>query len=169
MALLLRPVRHAVNNLSMVLSANLDAALPKLPPGDRATAQVTRARQAAEDYDRLIRGYFALGRHETLRAMSAERFLRDLLPLLTLAAGGPLPLEVEGDTTIAVRSPTLDAALILAASGGADRPVGPRPALRLSGADLVFGWTIPKVARDALAELSVAISADDLTLRLPTT
>ncbi|WP_376099801.1 hypothetical protein ACE7GA_12390 [Roseomonas sp. CCTCC AB2023176] len=159
MALLLRPVRHAVNNLSMVLSANLDAALPKLPPGDRATAQVVRARQAAEDYDRLIRGYFALGRHETVKPMAAARYLRDLLPLFVLAAGGPLPLEVEGEAMVEVRSPTLDAALVLAAAGASDRPPGERPALRISGATVTFAWPISDAAREALTAAGARVEA----------
>ena len=40
MALLLRPVRHAVNNLSMVMNANLETAVPQLPEGERVTKQV---------------------------------------------------------------------------------------------------------------------------------
>lgn len=165
MALLLRPVRHAVNNLSMVLSANLDAALPKLPAGERATAQIARARQAAEDYDRLVRGYFALGRHETVRAVMAERYLRELLPLLVLASGGALPLEAEGAATLEVRSPALDAALVLAAGGASDRPAGERPVLRLRGAALTFGWPLPDAAREALVAAGAAV--DDVTVTLP--
>ncbi len=166
MALLMRPVRHAVNNLSMVLSANLDSALPKLPAGERATAQITRARAAAEDYDRLVRGFLALGRDEAMRPVGAERFLRDLLPLLTLAAGGPLDLEATAPATIRAVSPTLDAALVLACAGAAEMPSGPRPPLRLDGGALTLGWPVPAAAAAALTALGASL--DGATIGLPT-
>ena len=160
MALLMRPVRHALNNMSMVMTANLDAALPRLPAGERTTVQVGRARDAAVDYDRLARGFLALSRGEEVRSASAARLLRELLPMLALAAGGPLDLLAEGAATIEQRSPALEGALILAAAGAAALPPGPRPPLRLDGARLAMGWTPPDEARAALLALGAAIEAD---------
>lgn len=163
LALLMRPVRHAVNNLSMVLSANLDSAIPKLPAGERVTAQVTRARAAGEEYDRIVRGFLSLARDETVRAVGAERLLRDLLPLLALAAGGPLALDagegVPPTATIRARSPALDAALVLACAGGAALPSGPRPALRIRGAWLELGWPLTEGAAGALAAVGATTEA----------
>jgi len=160
MALLLRPVRHAVNNLSMVLTANLDSAVPRLPAGEMVTRQVTRAREAALDYDQLARGFLALGREEGVRPTPAARLVRELLPLLTLAAGGALELQLEGQAVVERRSPTLDGALILAASGAAGLPPGPRPALRLDEARLTLGWAIPPEARTALESLGARVEAE---------
>jgi hypothetical protein len=160
MALLLRPVRHAVNNLSMVLTANLDAAVPKLPEGERYTRQITRAREAAMDYDHLARGFLALGREEGVRPAPAERVLRELLPLLSLAAGGAVEIRTVGSAVIERRSPTLEGALILAASGAAGIPAGPRPPLRLEGARLSMAWRLPPEARTALEALGAKLEDD---------
>ena len=157
MALLLRPVRHAVNNLSMVLTANLDAAMPRLPPGEVATRQVGRAREAAAEYDQLARGFLALGREEGVRPAPAGRLMQELLPLLTLAAGGPLELRLLGNAIIRRQSPALEGALILAAAGAAALPPGPRPPLRLDGARLSFGWSIPHAAHAALEGLGATL------------
>lgn len=169
MALLLRPVRHAVNNLSMVLTANLDSAVPRLPPGEVVTRQVSRAREAALDYDQLARGFLALGREEGVRPAPAGRLMQELLPLLTLAAGGPLELRLLGNTVVERRSPALEGALILAASGGAGLPPGPRPALRLDGARLTFAWPIPEAARTALEALNATLEpqGEGVTINLP--
>jgi hypothetical protein len=160
MALLLRPVRHAVNNLSMVLTANLDAALPRLPEGERVTKQVARAREAAMDYDHLARGFLALGREEGVRPVPAARLLQELLPLLSLAAAGPVEVRTLGSAVVERRSPALEGALILAASGGAGLPPGPRPPLRLDGARLVVPWAVPDDARLALQSLGAALEPD---------
>ncbi|WP_140885865.1 hypothetical protein [Muricoccus nepalensis] len=160
MALLLRPVRHAVNNLSMVMNANLETAVPQLPEGERVTKQVARARDAAVAYDNLVRGFLSLGREEGVKGVLAGRLLRELMPLLALAAGGPLELEV-ADAAKAVqrRTPTLEGALILAASGARDLPAGPLPPLRLEGLRLVLGWPLPPAARRSLEDLGVGIEA----------
>ena len=160
MALLLRPVRHAVNNLSMVLTANLDAALPRLPAGEAVTRQITRAREAAVDYDHLARGFLALGREEGTRPVPAGRLLQEMLPLLALAAGGPVELRVLGNAVIERRSPAVEGALILAASGAAGMPPGARPPLRLDGARLSLSWSLPPEARAALESLGAAIEPD---------
>ncbi|MBP0444422.1 hypothetical protein J8J14_06480 [Roseomonas sp. SSH11] len=169
MALLLRPVRHAVNNLSMVVTANLDSAVPKLPQGEVVTRQVNRAREAAIDYDQLARGYLALGREEGTRPVPASRMIQELLPLLILAAGGPVELRILGNAVVERRSPILDGALIVAASGGAGLPAGPRPPLRLDGAKLSFGWPIPPEAREALLSLGASIEpeGDGVVVTLP--
>ncbi|SHI57067.1 hypothetical protein SAMN02745194_00617 [Roseomonas rosea] len=160
MALLLRPVRHAVNNLSMVLTANLDAAMPRLPAGETTTRQVSRAREAAVEYDQLARGFLALGREEGVRPAPAGRLMQELLPLLTLAAAGPLELRLLGNAVVERRSPALEGALILAASGAATLPPGPRPPLRLDGARLSFGWPVPPAARAALEELGATLESE---------
>lgn len=170
MALLLRPVRHAVNNLSMVMNANLDAAVPQLAEGERLTVQVLRAREAAVNYDRLIRGFLSLGREEGLKGILAGRFMQELLPLLSLAAGGPL--ELEGKESAAVlqrRTPTLEGALILAASGARSLAAGPLPPLRLEGARLAMGWALSPAARTALEGLGAAIepAGEGVVITLP--
>ena len=169
MALLLRPVRHAVNNLSMVLTANLDAALPRLPEGETVTRQVTRAREAALDYDHLARGFLSLGREEGVRPAPAGRFLQELLPLLGLAAAGPVELRVLGNAVIERRSPALEGALILAVSGAAGLPPGTRPPLRLDGARLSMAWPLPAEARAALEGLGATIEpeGEGVTVTLP--
>ena len=170
MALLMRPVRHALNNMSMVLTANLDAALPCLPEGERTTRQVARARDAALDYDALARGFLALSRGEEVRAVPAARLLRELLPMMALAAGGSLDLQAGGGATIEQRSPALEGALILAASGAAALPPGPRPPLRLDGMRLALDWALPPEARAALLPLGAAIEAAEggVVIVLPT-
>ncbi|HEY8611552.1 MAG TPA: hypothetical protein VIL69_09720 [Roseomonas sp.] len=160
MALLLRPVRHAVNNLSMVLTANLDAALPRLPEGETVTRQITRAREAALDYDHLARGFLALGREEGVRPAPAGRVMQELLPLLSLAASGPVELRVLGNAVIERRSPALEGALILAASGAAGMPPGPRPPLRLDGVRLTLPWAPPPAALEALEALGAKVEAE---------
>ncbi|MCR0983204.1 hypothetical protein [Roseomonas populi] len=160
MALLMRPVRHLVNNLSMVLTANLDSAVPRLPEGEVVTRQVTRARDAALEYDQVTRGFLALGREEGIRPAPAARVLQDLLPLLTLAAGGPVELQVLGKAVIERRSPALEGALILAASGAAGLPPGPRPAIRLNGARLSLPWPLPPEALAALEGLGALLEPE---------
>jgi len=169
MALLLRPVRHAVNNLSMVLIANLDAAIPRLAGDERTAKQVTRAREAALDYDGLTRGFLALGREQGMRPAPAARLMQELLPLLALAAGGPLEVRVLGAAVIERRSPALEGALVLAASGAAGLPPGARPALRLDGARLLVPWPIPPAARAALEGLGATLESeeDGVAITLP--
>ncbi|MBP0494652.1 hypothetical protein [Roseomonas indoligenes] len=169
MALLMRPVRHAVNNLSMVLTANLDSALPRLPEGGVVTRQVTRARDAALEYDALARGFLALGREEGVRPAPAGRILQELIPLLTLAAGGPVELRILGQAVVQRRSPLLEGALILAASGGAGLPPGPRPAIRLDGARLTLAWPLPSAAWAALEELGAVLEpvSEGVAVTLP--
>lgn len=170
MALLLRPVRHAVNNLSMVMNANLETALPQLPEGERVTKQVTRARDAAVAYDNLVRGFLSLGREEGVKGVLAGRLLQELMPLLTLAAGGPLELEV-ADAAKAVqrRSPTLEGTLILAVSGARALPAGPLPPLRLEGQRLSMGWPLPPAAQKSLEDLGGRVEAvdDGVVIHLP--
>ncbi|MFH5925546.1 hypothetical protein [Roseomonas xinghualingensis] len=161
MTLLLRPVRHAVNNLSMVLTANLDAALPQLPEGERVTKQIARAREAAMDYDHLARGFLALGREEGTRPAPAARMMQELLPLLSLAAAGPVEVRTLGSAVIERRSPDLEGALILAASGAAGLPPGPRPALRLDGARLVVPWALSPEARAALEAVGAKLEPEE--------
>lgn len=161
MALLMRPVRHAVNNLSMVMNANLDAAAPQLPEGERVTRQVLRAREAAASYDTLVRGFLALGREEGVKGSASVRFVQELLPLLAMAAGGPLDLQAQGAPVLVERrSPGLEAALILAASGAAALPAGPLPPLRLEGTRLGMAWALPPAARSALEALGARVEAE---------
>ncbi|MFC7735775.1 hypothetical protein ACFQX4_07895 [Roseomonas sp. GCM10028921] len=170
MALLMRPVRHAVNNLSMVLTANLDSALPRLPEGEIVRRQVARAREAAQDYDNLARGFLALGRDEGSRPAPAGKLLQELLPLLSLAAGGPLELQVQGSAVVERRSPALEGALILAVSGGAEIAGGTRAPLRLDGARLHLPWPVPSTAREALESLGAVVEPEQegTAITLPT-
>lgn len=161
MALLMRPVRHAVNNLSMVMNANLEAAVPQLPDGERVTRQVVRAREAAVSYDTLVRGFLALGREEGVKGAISVRFLQELMPLLAMAAGGPLELQTQGAPVLVERrSPSLEAALVLAASGATALPAGPLPPLRLEGTRIGMGWPLPPEARAALEALGVRIEPE---------
>jgi hypothetical protein len=83
-----------------------------------------------------------------------------LLPLLSLAAAGPVEVRTLGSAVVERRSPALEGALILAASGGAGLPPGPRPPLRLDGARLVVPWAVPDDARLALQSLGAALEPD---------
>jgi len=161
MALLMRPVRHAVNNLSMVMNANLDAAAPHLPEGERVTRQVLRAREAAVSYDTLVRGFLALGREEGVKGAISTRFMQEVMPLLAMAAGGPLELQTQGPPVLVERrSPSLEAALVLAASGATALPAGPLPPLRLEGRRIGMGWRLPPEAGAALEALGARVETE---------
>jgi len=133
-----------------------------LPEGERATRQIARAREAAVAYDSLVRGFLSLGREEGVKGALAGRFLQELMPLLSLAAGGPL--ELQGKDTAAViqrRSPALDGALILAAAGARTLVTGPLPPLRLAGARLSMDWALPPAACQALEALGATVEASE--------
>ncbi len=55
MAGLARPMQHALNNLVMVMQANLDSVVASLPPDDRASIRLARAAQATGEMDALLR------------------------------------------------------------------------------------------------------------------
>lgn len=162
MALLLRPVRHAVNNLSMVMNANLESAMPQLVEGERLTRQIARAREAAVAYDALVRGFLSLGREEGTKGALAGRFIQELMPLLSLAAGSPLELQGAASTAVVQRrSPALEGALILAAAGAKALPIAPLPPLRLTGAELSMGWPLPADAVRALKASGGAVEESE--------
>lgn len=122
---LFSPVRHAANNLAMVLLMNLESAARVIPPTERGSRQIARALEAAEEYDRLMRSLLALTRSEQEVPLRASAYLQDLLPLLGLAAGRKLTLEAEGEPAeLRVRRPALDAALLALMQ---DMPAGSPP------------------------------------------
>jgi hypothetical protein len=162
MALLLRPVRHAVNNLSMVMNANLEAAMPQLKEGERVTRQIARAQEAALAYDALVRGFLSLGREEGMKGMMAGRFIQELLPLLSLAAGSALELQgAASNAVVQRRSPALEGALILAAASARAVATAPLPPLRLEGARLSMDWAMPADATRALASAGAVVEQSE--------
>ena len=169
LSFLFSPVRHAANNLAMVLLMNLESAARIIPPTERGGRQIARALEAAEEYDRLMRSLLALTRAEQAAPIRAASYLRDLLPLLGLAAGRKLTLETGGKAgeeaaEILVRRPTLDAALLALMQ---DMPAEAPPVLRLSGALLEPGFAIAPARQEALRAAGAAVEGGD-TLRLPT-
>ena len=170
LSFLFSPVRHAANNLAMVLLMNLDSAARVIPPTERGGRQIARALEAAEEYDRLMRSLLALTRAEQAAPIRAASYLRDLLPLLGLAAGRKLTLEAPGEdggeaAEILVRRPTLDAALLALMQ---DMPAEAPPVLRLRGALREPGFAIAPARQEALRAAGAAVEGGD-TLRLPTT
>ncbi|PZR12416.1 MAG: hypothetical protein DI532_13490 [Azospirillum brasilense] len=165
LSFLFSPVRHAANNLAMVLLMNLESVARVIPPAERGGRQIARALEAAEEYDRLMRSLLALTRAEQAAPIRAASYLRDLLPLLGLAAGRKLTLEAgEEAAEILVRRPTLDAALLALMQ---DMPTEAPPVLRLRGALLEPGFAIAPARQEALRAAGAVVEGGD-TLRLPT-
>ncbi|ATR22317.1 Hypothetical protein RMHFA_00228 [Roseomonas mucosa] len=161
---LFSPVRHAANNLAMVLLMNLESAARVIPPTERGSRQIARALEAAEEYDRLMRSLLALTRSEQEVPLRASAYLQDLLPLLGLAAGRKLTLEAEGEPAeLRVRRPALDAALLALMQ---DMPAGSPPVLRLRGTRLTPGFPVDAARQDALRAAGVTVEGS--VLQLPT-
>ncbi|UFN48875.1 hypothetical protein LPC08_23235 [Roseomonas sp. OT10] len=132
------PARHAANNLALVLLMNLEGAAGTLPEGSREARQVGRALEAARAYDGLVRGLLALTRPETVVPVVAEDWLREILPLLGLATGKPMRLEVTGERVrVAVARPRMDAVLVGMAAA---RPAAAEAVVRLEGARVSVAW-----------------------------
>lgn len=164
---LFKPARHAANNLAMVLVMNLEGALRLLPEGGREARQVARSLEAAQAYDGLLRGLLALTRDAERVRPRAEAWLREVLPLLGLAAGRPLRLDVSGAAArLDIPRPRLDALLVGLMR---ERPATAEPALRLDGATLSVPWPAGEAVAAALAAAGVTVAASDggTVLHLP--
>jgi len=161
--LLLPAARHAANNLSMVMSVNLDAAaaaLARQPGGERVLRQVERVSQAAQEFDAILRGVLALSRPDAAVRTSSGELLQAALPLMELAANRRLRLEVvSGEAALAFRRPALDAALALLAR--AAPPAGATADLRLDGDTLELAWAVETVAAAALRAAGAAVEAGE--------
>ncbi|MFC0410011.1 hypothetical protein [Roseomonas elaeocarpi] len=164
---LFSPARHAANNLAMVLLMNLESAVRALPESERGGRQIRRALEAAEEYDGLMRSLLGLTRDAQVARIEAATYLREMLPLLSLAAGRRLSLEADdAGVELEIRRPTLDAALLrLAARMPADAPV----ALVLRGEVLMMGWEPPAAEAALLREAGAGLTRgeDGWELALP--
>jgi hypothetical protein len=172
-------VRHAANNLSMVVLSNLDLLTRSVTIDTPAGRQVTRAREACERLLAILVPYTRLSREPVLDRVAPETPLRALLPLLTVVAGGhePVTLEAEAVQPVPLPRPALDLALLeWAEVAAAESPRGTvlRIAL-LPGEDGVVirlspnpggaGGALVEVA--ALVGGSATLGADMAELRLP--
>jgi signal transduction histidine kinase len=169
LAALARPMQHAMNNLVMVLQANLDAVQASLPLEDRNAVRLGRAAQGAQDLDALVRAYLRLGRPAEKGAVDSGRFLKAVLPVLNLAAGRPLRVEQAGTATVCPARPLADMGLLALMPGARALPTGTPPVLRLDGALLMVNWPLPEGAEAALAEAGLGVrgSADGVVVTLP--
>ena len=84
LSFLFSPVRHAANNLAMVLLMNLESAARVIPPTERGSRQIARALEAAEEYDRLMRG--CLCHADELKAEGKLLMSQQLEPVPTARA-----------------------------------------------------------------------------------
>lgn len=159
MAGLARPMQHAVNNLFMVLQANLDSVAAALPAEDRLALRVRRALQGTKDLEALLRAYLRLGRPHEQGVVDSGRFLEAVRPVLVLALGKPLKVEVVSTAAISPPRPEADLALLDLIVGGRDLPPG-TPLLRLDGSAVAVNWAPPEGAQAALeaAGLGVAVA-----------
>ncbi|MFC7553686.1 hypothetical protein ACFQU7_17760 [Pseudoroseomonas wenyumeiae] len=169
MAGLARPMQHAVNNMVMVMQANMDSVLASLPPEDKAAVRLTRAAQAARDMEVLVRAFLRLGRPEEHSAVDSGRFFGTVQPLLALVVGRPLTVESAATATVAPRRPAVDLALVEAFAGAKALPRSTPPKARLDGTVLEVNWPLPEGSAAALAEAGIgAESAGEVTrLLLP--
>jgi hypothetical protein len=159
MAGLARPMQHAVNNLVMVMQANMDSVLAGLPPEERTTVRLARAAQAARDLEALVRAFLRVGRPEESGAVDSGRFLAAVQPLLTLVVGRPLTVEKAGTAPVAPRRPAVDLALVEAFAGARALPRTTPPTARLEGASLDINWALPDGAEAVLGEAGIGVEA----------
>jgi len=157
MAGLARPMQHAVNNLSMVLQANLESVAAALPAEDRLALRVRRALQGAKDLEALLRAYLRLGRPHEQGVIDSGRFLEAVRPVLVLALGKPLKVEVLSTASINPPRPEVDLALLDLIVGGKELPAG-EPLLRLDGNVLAVNWPPPEGARAVLEAAGLAVA-----------
>ena len=172
-------VRHATNNLIMVILSNLDL-LARVTPADTAQGrQLERSRLAAERLLGVLVPYTRLVRQPGLERLRPETTLRALLPLLEVAIGGAaqVTLGVEAVEALPLPRPALDLALLeWAQVAAAESPRG--TALRIVLESAPNGAVIrlspnPGGAAAALVEVaalaggSTLLTADTAELRLP--
>lgn len=163
---LARPMQHAVNNHFMVLQANLDAVLASLPPEERNAVRIGRALQGARDLEALVRAYLRLGRPHEEGQIDSGRFVEAVRPVLALAIGKPLKVEVLSTATIVPPRPEADLALLDLAMGARGLPPGQPPLLRLDGKAIEVNWAAPEGAAEALAGVGLPASSQDGATRV---
>jgi len=165
MAGLARPMQHALNNLFMVLNANLDSVAASLPPEDRSTLRVKRALQGAKELEALLRAYFRLGRPAEQTPVDSGRFLEAVRPVLALTLGKPLKVEVLATATIQPPRPVVDLALLDLIIGG--REMAPGTArLVLDGKVITVNWPPPEGAEASLTAAGLGVSVEAQTTRV---
>ena len=168
-------LRHAANNLSMVVISNLELLGRGTAPDTPAARQAARAREAAEKLLAMLLPYTRLAQAPALEHAAPEAMLQPLLPLLALH--GPVTLEAEPVRPVVLPRPGLDRALLAwAVAAAAESPRG--TALRMTltpaqaGAALRL-WPNPAGAADglvavaALAGGSASLGEDMAELLLP--
>lgn len=161
MAGLARPMQHALNNLFMVLHANLDSVLSTLPPEDKVTIRLQRASQGARDMEALLRAYFRLGRPQDQNPADAGKYLEAVRPVLAQAVGKPLTLEIRSSATLTPPRPELDLALLDLATGARALVPPAKAALVLEGAVLSANWPAPEEAVASFAALGLTLEASE--------
>ncbi|WP_159999669.1 hypothetical protein [Roseomonas sp. 18066] len=166
MAGLARPMQHALNNLFMVLHANMDSVLSGMPEGDKTTIRLQRASTGARDLELLLRAYFRLGRPQDQNPVDSGKFVEAVRPVLAQAVGKLLPLEVRSTTAITPTRPELDLALLDLAVGAKGLPLTTKPALALEGAVLIANWPAPEEAVASLAALGLTVESSDTESRV---
>lgn len=120
-------LRHAANNLSMVVISNLELLARGVTPDTPAARQLGRAREAAERLLAMLLPYTRLNQAPALTLAAPEAVLQTLLPLLEVAAGGhgPVTLEAEPVPMVVLPRPGLDHALLAwAMAAAAESPRG---------------------------------------------
>ncbi len=169
MAGLARPMQHAVNNLVMVLQANMDSVLAGLPPEDRAAIRLGRAAQAAKELEALMRAFLRLGRPEESAPLDSGRFLASALPALALAVGKPVKVETVSTTPVVPQRPLMDLALLGAFAGAKALPLSTRPTVFLEGASWRLNWALPEGSRAELEGVSIGVeeSGEETRLTFP--
>ncbi|WP_368418145.1 hypothetical protein [Rhodovarius sp.] len=172
-------LRHAANNLSMVVISNLELLARGVTPDTPAARQLGRAREAAERLLAMLLPYTMLNQAPALTLAAPEAVLQTLLPLLEVAAGGhgPVTLQAEPVPMVVLPRPGLDHALLAwAMAAAAESPRG--TALRICLAAVEDGvalrlWPSAAAALDGLVVLaalaggSTSLGDDMVELRLP--
>lgn len=166
MAGLARPMQHALNNLFMVLHANLDSVLSAMPEGDKATIRLQRASTGARDMELLLRAYFRLGRPQDRNPVDSGKFVEAVRPVLAQAVGKLLPLEVRSTTVITPPRPEVDLALLDLAVGAKALPPTTKPMLALEGAVLIANWAAPEAAVASLGALGLTVESGEAETRV---
>jgi hypothetical protein len=166
---LARPMQHAINNLVMVMQANVDSVLATLPPEERTAIRLSRAALAMKDMEALMRAFLRLGRPEESGPIDSGRFLASVQPVLTLAVGKPLAVQKGQTSPIAPRRPAVDLALLDAFAGARELPRTTAATARLEGTMLHINWPLPVDCRTALDQAGIGVEdhAEGVQLRLP--
>lgn len=168
-------LRHAANNLSMVVISNLELLGRGAAPDTPAARQVARAREAAERLLAILLPYTRLNQPPALEHAAPEGVLQALLPLLGML--GPVTLEAEPVGPVVVPRPALDHALlawVVLAAAQSPRGTALRIGLRPAEAGVALRlWPNPAGAADglvavaALAGGSTSLGAGMAELLLP--